>query len=345
MKSVSDVGEFKLINSLTSKLNKYLPRSVLGVGDDCAVLPLNVLSENVNSSKLIVTTDTLVENVHFKWNFTSAKDLGWKILAVSISDIAAMGGVPKAALINLKVQKNLPVEILEEIYAGFKELLDIYQIDLIGGDTVGAEENSFTATLLGVCERPPLLRSGAQIGDDLWVSGEIGAAFCGLYCLKEEITSVSSLANFVRAYNRPQPRVELAQALSEKHLVNSMLDISDGLLQDASHISEESGVSIMIKDKDIPLALGYQELNLDVSNLMTGGDDYELLFSAPKENTAEILALSEKLKIKLSKIGEVQAKKGELLFIESEAKLLTAVEYLKTRGMNNLGYSHFTPHE
>ena len=291
-------SEFELIARCFKRPTRH---TLLGIGDDGALLAPSPGHE------LVVSTDLLVEGTHF-FSDTDPEDLGWKTLAVNVSDMAAMGAVPRWATLGIAIwpeTTSLPtstlaglssIEWLDAFARGFFACADEFGVDLIGGDTTRSPSGArcFSVTIIGeVPMGQALRRSGAKPGDDVWVSGLPGRAAKGLAILQGKL-SLPSLQHedCLAALHRPQPR--LALGLGLRALATSAIDVSDGLLADLGHILEQSGVSAVLDN--VPNDGAY----------LAGGDDYELVFTAPAESAAEIVALSDKLKLSLTKIGRVE---------------------------------------
>jgi thiamine-monophosphate kinase len=289
------MNEFELIDRFFNRSNKH---DILGIGDDAAiVLP-------TRGYQLHISTDTLVSDRHF-FSDVNPKTLGHKVLAVNLSDIAAMGAIPRWALLSLSIPK-LDTKWLKCFAKGFFELADQFSVRLIGGDTVRATL-SLTITIIG--ESLPnvaLHRCNAKIGDDIWVSGTIGLA---ALALNQRLHSKHDVPIKIKKicqkkFDLPEPRIALGQALHG--IANACIDISDGLLGDLSHILKKSQCGAIVWLQSIP-SHSYIKDNIDKYRncLLCGGDDYELLFTAPKNTYTAIQALSKKLDLSLTKIGEI----------------------------------------
>lgn len=279
--------------------------------DDAAVL-------EIGGTTLVLTHDMLVEGVHYLPS-DPPEDVAWKLVAVNVSDLAAKGARPVGALLGY----SLGAEAWDRAFvAGLGTALGAFGIALLGGDTVAAAAGSARTvgmTAIGEAEGPVPSRAGARAGDQLWVSGSIGDAEAGLRALKGELGESPAL---VERYRNPRPRVEAGIALAP--IVSAMMDVSDGLLIDASRIAAASGVRISLDLASMPLsdaflaALGDgREARLAAA---TAGDDYELLFAAPPERSAEILSLADRLGLPLSRIGAAEAGAGLALF-DGESRL------------------------
>ena len=278
---VSEIGEFGLIERLAASLGKEAPRSLLvGIGDDAAVW-------RTGDQYLIATTDTMVEGVHFvPGDGVSWADVGWKALAVNVSDIGAMGGEPLFALVTLALPPKTAVEDMEGLYRGIRECAEAYAVAVVGGDVVGAPQVSITVALLGraqVAGGEPLLllRRAATKGDVIAVSGTLGASAAGLQRLREGASPSDSL---VRAHMRPSPPLSLGQEAVRAGL-RCGIDVSDGLLQDIGHVCEMSHLGALVRADAVPvsdaLRLAYPADALRLA--CTGGEDYELVLVGDRE--------------------------------------------------------------
>lgn len=333
---LSDLGEAGIIQLVQEKGPTGLASHIRkGIGDDCAVL------ETGGKRCLLVTTDTLIQGIHFTDQTLPPEALGWKALAVNVSDISAMGGTPRTAFLSMGLQPKTSISFLESFMAGFKALADETAIVLAGGDTV--ESPSFaaiTVTLLGDC--PPenvVYRSGARVGDDLWVTGPLGNAAGGLFLLREGLSAeTSAYASLIKAHQRPAPRLGAGIALGESGLVHAMIDISDGIAKDLGHICEQSHTGALLQATSIPMSDALLRLAADAKKspldwALHGGEDYELLFAASASDEEKIVSLTTKVSgSPPAKIGTVINKDG--IWLEGEAG--------RKRPQSG-GYVHFSP--
>lgn len=279
-----------------------------GLLDDAAVL-------DIAGRLLVLTHDMLVEGVHYLPGDPPA-DVAWKLLAVNLSDLAAKGARPLGILLGYSLGDD---EWDKAFVAGLGTALAAFDLPLLGGDTVrGSGPRTLALTALGEAPGPVPSRSGGRAGDHLWVSGTIGDAGAGLSGLKGEIARVPAL---VERYRNPRPRLEAGQRLAP--LVGAMMDVSDGLLIDSSRLAEASGVAVAIDLASLPLSGsllaasgGGREARLAAAS---AGDDYELLFAAAPERTAEILALQDELGLPLSRVGTLRGGSGLSLTESGEA--------------------------
>jgi len=312
-------SEFALIDTYFRRPTRH---SVLGVGDDGALVRPSPDCE------LVVSTDMLVAGTHFLPDADPA-DLGWKVLAVNVSDIAAMGALPKWALLAAALPAATESWI-ERFATGFFDCAEAFGIDVIGGDTTKGPRN-FCVTIFGeVPEGKALLRSGARPGDDIWVSGRPGRAAQGLAHLQGRIALAEpARADCLAALHRPQPRVALGLALREAGLATAAIDVSDGLLADLGHVLDASKTAATLH-----LAVPPEPTFADTCYL-SGGDDYELLFTAPAERHEEVLTLARTLGLELNRIGSIEAgTAGRLDVLTLDG---APVE------IDRRGYDHFLP--
>jgi len=327
---LQEIGEFGLINRIRKWTSTSDPALLKGIGDDVAVI-------ETGAKVWLVTTDLLIEDIHFELTWTDPFHLGRKALFVNLSDIAAMGGIPKYFLISLGVPKDLPLPFISLFYRGLKDGAKRFGVDLIGGDTSLSKKIIINICLLGEGKKGSLLfRSGARIGDDLFVSGTLGDAALGLKILQKNGLR-GRLKGLIKKHLSPSPRIQLGQALARNHWATAMIDVSDGLLIDTNHLLEESGVGARIWEDRIPLSKLYQKWIHSFSKspyqfALSGGEDYELLFTAPPEMRKRISHLALSLKIPITQIGKIFPKREGLHLVGKDGK-----EYSPSR----LGFEHF----
>ncbi|HRD32967.1 MAG TPA: thiamine-phosphate kinase [Rhodocyclaceae bacterium] len=301
----------------------------LGVGDDAALLAPRP------GMRLAVSTDMLVAGTHF-FADTDPCDLGWKTLAVNVSDLAAMGAEPRWAVLALSLPRADEAWVAD-FARGFLECACRFGIDLIGGDTTRGPLN-LAVTIFGeVPEGQAITRAGAHPEDDLWVSGQPGRAALGLAVLRNQVTlSPEGRSACLSALHRPQPRVELGLGL--RGVASAMLDVSDGLLGDLAHLLERSGVGAIIDAAALPIgplvACG-ADIDAARAALLCGGDDYELIFAAPATARAHLAATAGSLGLALTRIGVLTDQAGRM-FIRDHAGRLSA--------QDPRGYDHFRQH-
>lgn len=308
-------SEFALIDRYFRRPTRH---TVLGVGDDGAIVRPSPGCE------LVISTDMLVSGTHFLTN-TDPEDLGWKTLAVNVSDLAAMGAQPRWALLAAALPAATETWI-EKFARGFFACADQFGIDVIGGDTTKGPRN-FCVTIFGeVPTGTALLRSGTRTGDEIWVSGTPGRAAQGLAHLHGQVTlSEPALTNSLAALHRPQPRVALGLAL--RGLATAAIDVSDGLLADLGHILEASQVAATLKLAVSPTP------TFEDNCYLSGGDDYELVFTAPTACHGEIEALAQSLTLPLTCLGNIETgAAGDLTVIDATGQPLD---------ITRRGYDHF----
>ena len=316
-KKVFKPSEFALIDRYFKRPTRH---TLLGVGDDGALIA------PTPGRELVVSTDMLVEGTHFLAD-TGAEALGWKCLAVNISDMAAMGAQPRWAMLGITVPPAPTFEWLDDFARGFFACADEFGVDLIGGDTTRGPR-AICVTILGeVAAGRALRRSGAGTGDSIWISGRPGRAALGLAHLQgRTVLREPQLADCLAALHRPQPRVELGLALPG--LATAAIDVSDGLLADLGHILEQSAVAARLQIPQLPAA------GLERDCLLAGGDDYELLFTAAAASTAAISALAAELQLPLTCIGEiVSGPAGRLVLCDADGRDITPAR----RGFDHFG--------
>ncbi len=297
IKTLKDLGEAGIIRLIQGRVSQKLPSYVIkGIGDDCAVLKTS------GDRVLLVTTDTLIEGIHFTDQTLSPEALGWKAIAVNISDIAAMGGTPRTAFLSIGLKAESKASFLESFMAGFNALAEKTGIVLAGGDTVECPSLVLvTITLLGDCLPGSVVyRSGARVGDDVWVTGPLGNAAGGLFVLRNKQAGASyGYESLVRAHQKPVPRLDMGKALGESGLAHAMIDISDGISKDLGHICEQSGVGAVLQEASIPMSSELIELagarQKALQWALHGGEDYELLFTASTADKEKVESLTAKL--------------------------------------------------
>ena len=302
----SDLGEFGFINRIARHYPIQPPSILKGIGDDAAVISF---SDDV---VILLTTDQLIEGFHFRLDETKGKTLGEKALAVNLSDIAAMGGYPIGYTISLGIpSKRVSVDFLDAFYEGLTSFGKTMEVALMGGDTSESGERFFiSVALMGKASKEKVVyRSGGRDGDRLYVTGWLGDAALGLK-ISEQGGSRAGKENLLARHFSPLPRVKEGQALAERGIAHSMIDISDGLLADLNHIVEQSGVGAEVDLSRIPRSSEFQTwaqeyVSDPLSLALSGGEDYELLFSVSPEKNNEVAKLTQELSIPLTCIGRL----------------------------------------
>lgn len=289
---ISSLGEFGLIDHLTKNIKLNNPSSVKGVGDDAAIL-------SYPDSKVLITTDLLLEGIHFDLMYVPLKHLGYKSAVVNFSDIYAMNGQPKQITVSLGVSKRFSVEDLESFYEGLYLACEQYGVDVVGGDTSSSLTGlAISITCIGEgSENQIVCRDGAKNTDLICVSGDLGAAYMGLQLLEREKSVYNGVENFTPDFAgkeyllerqlKPEARKDIVQFLKENGIVpTSMIDVSDGLSSELMHICKQSKVGCRIFEERVPIdyqtAVMAEQFNMNVTTVaLNGGEDYELLFTVP----------------------------------------------------------------
>lgn len=289
---ISSIGEFGLIDRVTEGLKPVNASTVTGVGDDCAVL-------RYPDSEVLVSTDMLLEGIHFDLTYVPLKHLGYKAAVVNFSDIYAMNGTPRQITVGLGVSSRFTVEHIEELYAGMRLACELYGVDLVGGDTT-ASRSGLVISVTCIGDAPAdkvVLRSGAKDTDLICVTGDLGSAYMGLQLLEREKRVSAGAKDFVPEFGgkeylierqlKPEARRDIIAALAAADIKpTSMMDISDGLSSELLHICKASDTGCRIYEERIPVdyqtALMAEELNMSViTAALNGGEDYELVFTVP----------------------------------------------------------------
>lgn len=296
---IGDYGEFGLIDLLTKALPLHNDSTKKGVGDDAAIL-------NYKDKDILVTTDLLLEGIHFDLSYVPLKHLGYKAAIVNFSDIYAMNGKPRQLTVSIGLSKRFSVEEIETLYDGLRIACESYQVDLVGGDTSASLTGlTLSLTCIGEVEKDKaVLRSDAKEHDLICVSGNLGSAYMGLQLLEREKRVFEGQNHFTPDFEgkeyllerqlRPEARKDIVEQLAAKGIVpTSMIDVSDGLSSDILHICKQSDCGCRIYEEKIPIdyqtAALAEEMNMNLSTAaLNGGEDYELLFTVP-------LALHERM--------------------------------------------------
>lgn len=289
---IATLGEFGLIDHLTKDIQLTQPSSIKGVGDDAAVL-------DYAGKKIVVTTDLLLEGIHFDLVYTPLKHLGYKSAVVNFSDVYAMNGTPKQITVSLGISKRFTVEDLEEFYSGLKLACEIYGVDIVGGDTTSSLTGfTISITCIGTADEDKIVyRNGAKDTDLLYVSGDLGASYMGLQLLEREKSvfdgsgeaqpDFSGKEYLLERQLKPEARKDIVALLAENDIVpTAMIDLSDGLSSDLLHICKQSNVGCQLFEERLPIdyqtAMMAETFNMNVTTVaLNGGEDYELLFTVP----------------------------------------------------------------
>lgn len=297
---LEEIGEFGLIDILTKDFKKKNDSTIFGIGDDAAVIKRD--EENVT----LVSTDFLVEGIHFNLMYSPLKHLGYKAVVVNLSDIYAMNGKPEQITVSVAVSNRFPKEALEELYEGIKTACDIYNIDLVGGDTTSSLSGLvISVTAIGTAKTEDVVyRSGAKENDLLVVTGDLGAAYMGLQVLEREKSvykanpdiqpDLDGFDYLLERQLKPEARKDVIQFLKDLDVKpTSMIDVSDGLASEIFHLCKNSDLGAQIYDEKLPIdskvSMTAIDFNIDPATcVLNGGEDYELLFSVAQEDFDKI---------------------------------------------------------
>lgn len=314
MTEISTLGEFGLIDHLTADMKMQNESTSLGVGDDCAVLKYS--SDPADNRRVLVTTDMLMEGIHFDLTYTPLKHLGYKAAMVNLSDVYAMNGTPRQLLVSIAVGRRFKVEHLEEFYAGLRLACQRHNVDIVGGDTTSSLTGlAISITCIGEANAADIVyRSGAKNTDLLCVSGNLGAAYMGLQLMEREKRVFESQKGnpetaaqpdfsgreyLIERFLKPEARRDIISRLHEAGIrPTAMMDISDGLSSEAMHICKNSQVGCRIYEERIPIdyqtAVTAEEFNFNVyTAALNGGEDYELLFTVPLTDHERVSQLED----------------------------------------------------
>lgn len=335
---IAQYGEFGLIQHLTQKLKLQNQSSLKGIGDDAAVL-------DYKEKHTLITTDLLLEGIHFDLTYTPLKHLGYKAAVVNFSDIYAMNGLPKQITVSLGISKKFSVEMLEELYQGLILACENYQVDIVGGDTSASMTGlTISITCIGEANEENIVyRNGAKENDLVCVTGNLGAAYCGLQVLEREKiafqdknTAQPNLQEYTYILQRqlkPEARKDIVQSLAQNNIKpTAMMDISDGLSSELIHICKQSQVGCHIYEDKIPINFESvkiaEELNLNIVTLaLNGGEDYELLFTADIADYEQLAQMDD-----VHIIGHITKPTEGLYLLGREGEKIP----LKAQGWNSL---------
>lgn len=326
---ISKLGEFGLIKHLTDKLELNQPSTLKGVGDDAAVI-----APPAHGEVMLLSTDMMAEGIHFELTYTPLRHLGYKAVAVNVSDICAMNGEPTQVVVSIAVSNQYSVESLDEIYKGIRYACKEYNVDLVGGDTTSSRSGLvIDVTILGKAVKEKVVyRSGAKPGDLLCVSGDLGAAYAGLLLLErarqtlgadpEEKPDLQGYGYVLQKQLMPNARVDIVEMLAASNVVpTSMIDISDGLSSEIHHICEESKVGCLLEELKIPVheetIKVARESNAAYSAFaLSGGEDYELLFTI---NPVDLKKIKDPALITV--IGEILPAEDGIMVAAKDGKM------------------------
>ena len=335
---LDELGEFGLIGQLTQDFPLRSNTSLKGVGDDAAVI-------SHEGYRTLVSVDLLLEGVHFDMTYTPLRHLGYKAAVVNFSDIYAMNGIPTQIVVGLGVSNRYSVEALDELYAGIRMACEAYHVDLVGGDTTSSRSGLvISITVIGMAKQEDIVfRSGAQPDDLLCVSGDLGGAYMGLLILEREKAEylanpnmqpqLSGFEYVLQRQLRPEARKDIVELLKKEGVKpTSMIDISDGLASEIMHLCKESGVGCQLYEKCIPIDPSTDKIAKDFQIVpsvaaLSGGEDYELLFTVSQKDYENIKKLSSDITI----IGYMTPDKGIAELITPDNHVIP----LKAQGWNH----------
>ncbi len=342
-KLISDIGEFGLIERIKQRIEKaYVSKSalaslVVGIGDDAAVIRSDA------GKMLVATTDMLVEGVHFDLKTSSPYDVGWKAMAVNLSDIAAMGALPRYGLVVLGLPVDTPVETVDNLIKGALDLAKKFKVFFIGGDIVTSPKNLVVnLTAWGVISKDKILkRSGARVGDRIMVTGTLGDSTAGLAILKRRKKIGNRWEKYlVKRHQRPFPRVRESGIIAARKWANSMIDSSDGLALSLKFICGASRVGAKVWLNKIPVSSALRRMSLTGGKPSSyfglyGAEDYELVFTVPKGKEKKVIkAISGELGTNVTIIGEIVPHKRGISLIDNQERI---------SNLELKGYEHFKP--
>ncbi len=313
----NNISEFSIIKRISAKFPQYKDTIIKGIGDDAAVIKIN------KNKYLLYTCDAQVSGEHFLEKYSSPYQIGRKAAAVNLSDIAAMGGIPKYLLVSLFLPKNTTNTFIDELYSGLTEECKKYNVIIVGGNI--SKSNQFIIDIFLIGEISPknlLLRSGAKIGDVVVVTGTLGDSAKGLELLKKNKNNyLSQEKQSISKYHLPIPRVEEGMILAESGMVNSMIDISDGLSSDLGHICDENKVGVNVFLEKLPVSKGVKKIIA-----LNGGEDYELCFTTSFRNVKHLLEiLKKKTGTNITIVGEILPSKEGRWFIDENGKKMKLI--------------------
>ena len=305
---IAELGEFGLIKRLTQDIKLQQPSSIKGVGDDAAVLDFTKHGQEMQT---LVTSDLLLEGIHFNLEYVPLKHLGYKAAVVNFSDIYAMNGTPTQIIVSLGISKRFSVEDVQALYDGIRLACEHYHVDIVGGDTTSSMTGlTISITCMGVAGKDEVVyRNGAKVNDLICVTGNLGAAYLGLQLLERERIVMQANAKATPAFEgkeyllerqlKPQARVDIIQQLKQAGIKpTAMMDISDGLSSELMHICKQSGVGCAIYEDKLPIdyqsAVLAEEMNMSiVTCALNGGEDYELLFTCSLDDYEKLIPIDD----------------------------------------------------
>ena len=315
---ISELGEFGLIDHLTGSFNLQNENSVKGVGDDAAVI-------DAGEDSIVLTTDMLVENIHFDLMYAPLKHVGYKSVVVNLSDIYAMNAIPQQITVSIAFSNRFSVEAITELYKGIKRACEVYHVDLVGGDTTSSIKGLYiSVTAVGRAPKTKVVyRNTAQVNDAICVTGNLGAAYLGLQLLEREKEvylanpdmqpTFDQQTELIQKVLLPEARKDIIEQLAKIEVTpTSMMDISDGLSSELFHISKQSNVGVMLYEENLPITeqTYNQAVDFEIDPLnvaLSGGDEYELVFTVHQDDLEKVVAIPD-----IHHIGNIKPKSAGL---------------------------------
>lgn len=286
---IKEIGEFGFIEQIADRFKSLVPKSIYGIGDDCAIIPAN------ETEDFVVSTDLLIEGVHFLRDKITPFNLGYKSLAVNLSDIAAMGAEPVGAFLSIGIPKDCSSELLDGFTEGFMALSQKHDTPLLGGDTTKSlRDLMINVTVIGKCPKEKaLLRSSAKARDVIAVTGNLGDSAAGLNVILNNAELNSDTKHLIEKHNKPEPQINEGLWLAKQNGVHAMMDISDGIASDLNHILKASEKSAVVDLQKVPvseiLSRTAKKYDWNAAELaVSGGEDYELLLTISAECATDI---------------------------------------------------------
>lgn len=331
--NLKEIGEFGFIERFKPMFGGLVNENQTGIGDDCAILPAN------DDEDWLVTTDLLMEDVHFLRDSIQPHDLGYKSLAVNLSDIAAMGGTPLGSFLSIAIPPDIELEYLDDFMNGFHLISQKYDTPLLGGDTTKSLKHlAINVCVIGKCGRNEARRRNmAQVGDSVCVTGYLGDSAGGLQILLNQLGPGLNTDYLLRRHHKPEPRIHEGRFLAGFQAVHAMMDVSDGIASDLNHILKASGVSANIHLDQLPVSSELTEISAlqgwRTTELATGGgEDYELLVTISRDELETIQReFLEKFGFPLVQIGTITSGNGPIRWYDKTKEI----------GFQQTGFDHF----
>ena len=329
---IGQYGEFNFIKRFKPNFDGLLTNGEVGIGDDCAVIP-------DGEESILVTTDMLLEDIHFIKDAISPEELGYKSLAVNLSDIAAMGGTPIGSFLSMAIPSNIEVSYLDSFMDGYLSLSTKYKVPLLGGDTTKSSDKiTINVCVLGRIRKDQIkYRKDAVAGDAICVTGPLGDSAAGLEAVLKHTENTNLIKTLKRKHHKPEPRICEGLFLSSKPEVHAMMDISDGLASDLKHILEQSNVSAKVNIDNIPVSTEFKtackQYSWDYNKLLVGvGEDYELLFTVDNNMFDQLNEeFYKKFEKNIFKVGNIIEGLQEIKWFNNH----------KLTELNTKGFDHF----